>query len=140
MKKNVIARGEMWHIQVMRKGRRIRFSTKLKANKENKEYILRNFEKLIEEYLNPPEFLNMQKNSFALFATDEIEMWSGYTDSTGKRIYENDLVEVNNEGIDISFVGVVKFCKDSKAFEVESNALADIFDFKCEVEVVGYKE
>lgn len=55
MKKNVIARGEMWHIQVMREGRRIRFSTKLKANKENKEYILRNFERLIEEHLNPPK-------------------------------------------------------------------------------------
>lgn len=55
MKKNVIARGEMWHIQVCLKGRRIRFSTKLKASKENKEYILRNFERLIEEHLNPPK-------------------------------------------------------------------------------------
>lgn len=85
-------------------------------------------------------FLNVQKNPFALFATDEIEMWSGYTDSTGVRIYENDLVEINNEEIEVSLRGVVKFCKDSKAFEVESNALAELFDFECEVEVVGYKE
>lgn len=85
-------------------------------------------------------FLNTQKNPLALFATDEIEMWSGYVDSTGKRIYEKDIVEVNNEEMDMSFKGVVKFCKDSKTYEVESHALAEIFDFKFEVEVVGYEE
>lgn len=61
MKKNVIARGEIWHIQVCQKGRRIRFSTKLKANKENKEYILRNFERLINEHLNPPKKKKVEK-------------------------------------------------------------------------------
>lgn len=85
-------------------------------------------------------FLNTQRNPFALFATDEIEMWSGYTDSTGKRIYENDLVEINNEELEVSLKGVVVFCEETKSFEVESNALAELFDFECEVEVVGYKE
>ncbi len=66
MKKNVIARGEMWHIQVMREGRRIRFSTKLKANKENKEYILRNFERLILEHLNPPKDIKKKVEKMTL--------------------------------------------------------------------------
>ncbi len=85
-------------------------------------------------------FLAERKEPLGYFATREIEMYSGYLDSTGVRIFENDVVEVNNDEIDITIKGIVKFCKETKSYEVESQDLGELFDFGCEVEVVGYKE
>ena len=40
MKKNSINRGGRLHIQTTYEGKRLRFSTKLKDTKENREYVL----------------------------------------------------------------------------------------------------
>lgn len=73
-------------------------------------------------------FLAERKEPLGYFATKEIEMYSGFVDCTKTRIFENDLIEVNNEEIDITIKGVVKFCKETKSFEVDSNDLGELFD------------
>lgn len=55
MKKNIVNRGGKLHIQTTFEGRRVRFSTKLKDTKENREYVLREYERLINEHLMPKE-------------------------------------------------------------------------------------
>lgn len=55
MKKNIINRGGRLHIQTTYEGKRLRFSTKLKDTKENREYVLREYEKLIKDHLTPKQ-------------------------------------------------------------------------------------
>lgn len=55
MKKNIINRGGKLHIQTTYEGKRLRFSTKLKDTKENREYVLREYEKLIKDHLTPKQ-------------------------------------------------------------------------------------
>ena len=55
MKKNIVNRGGKLHIQTTFEGRRVRFSTKLKDTKENREYVLREYERLINKHLMPKE-------------------------------------------------------------------------------------
>lgn len=42
--------------------------------------------------------------------------------------------------MNLSFSGVVVYDKESKAFEVESHSLVDVFEFNFDVEVLCYCE
>lgn len=68
MKKTIAIRNNVIYIHATKDKVRYRFSTKLKATKENQAYVLKHYEALLEEFLESIKPKEFAKESFASFA------------------------------------------------------------------------
>lgn len=150
MKKNIVNRGGKLHIQTTFEGRRVRFSTKLKDTKENREYVLREYERLINKHLMPKEkpsplvkeslqnyIAKILKRKEMVLKPNSIKSYNYFYQKINDFLGHKEISKINYEDIEKFYAFLLKSKLSKITIGSIISALKEVFDFALREEKIS---